>query len=382
MGWDGSRVVATRACYKLPMVPLRPWARAVALLASLSACSAETPSEPAPSSASAAAAAAAGGPEGAVQAQCTPDPSVDAATREALSTRAQALLASLREADDDALWGQLHPQAQQPEQRQAFLGALASMRERLAGTEPPEVERIDVIDVRGGSNSVVVVQCGADDDPGRFTLMTNAGSEPVAVVSLRSAGPSGALATTVQLRERGDQWRLLGLHASPSTYRGRGPAAYESMADAAMGRQQVVVAHTLLSVAKLLSDRGASLETDLHDRVTQKLAAIERDQLFAAETATWSLGEARFRIQGLSLVATADGMSPVFEYVSPQGLVKDLLDRDADALIGEVRRRFPGLSQHFDAVVFEAYAEVPNEPGKSYQAYRMVRLLDPTQRRG
>ena len=64
------------------------------------------------------------------------------------------------------------------------------------------------------------------------------------------------------------------------------------------------------------------------------------------------------------------------------GLVKDLLDQDADALVEEVRRRFPELAKHFDAVVFEAYAESPKEPGRSYQAYRVVRYLDPTQRRG
>jgi hypothetical protein len=45
--------------------------------------------------------------------------------------------------------------------------------------------------------------------------------------------------------------------------------------------------------------------------------------------------------------------------------------------VEEVRRRFPELAAHFDAIVLEAYAEAPSEPGKSYEAYRVVRYLDP-----
>ena len=124
------------------------------------------------------------------------------------------------------------------------------------------------------------------------------------------------------------------------------------------------------------------MKSGLHDRIEQKLAAISRDQLFAAETGTWTIGQARFQIQGLSLVATQQDISPVIKYVSPQGLVQDLLDRDADLLVEEVRRRFPELPKHFDTVVFEAYADVPNQPGASYQAYRVVRYFDPAKRRG
>ncbi len=361
------------------MVAPSSWARCVLLLAWVGGCSTEEPTDAA---ATPTLPAQPGARAGGLESQCVVGDAVDPYLRKSISTQAVSLLRSLREGKDDALWDELHPQARHDDQRKAFLGALASMRERLAATGNVLIERVDIVNLRGGGNSLAVIECGEKKDPKRFTFMTNAGGEDVAIVTLRSDSRGTSFATTIQLRKRGEDWRLLGLHASPSTYRGRDAAAYESMADAAMGRQRVVAAHMLLGVAKLLSDRGASVKTDIHDRVTQKLASIERDQLFLAETATWSLGDARFNIQSLSLVATADGVSPVFEYISPQGLVKDLLDRDADMLIAEVRRRFPDLAKHFDTVVFEAYAEVPNEPGQSYQAYRVVRFLDPSKRRG
>lgn len=355
-------------------------ALAVLLSATLGACSAE---DSASSGGGAAGGAAAGrGASGPISAVCTVDDAIDPAIREALQTRALAVHRALREGDDEALWDQLHPQARRDDQREAYLSALGSMRSRLAPAPgEPRVERTGRVDLSGGANALARVECGAEDDPDRFTLLTNAGGEDVAVVWLRSGPAAQALATTVQLRRRGEQWRLVGIHVSPLTYRGKDAAAYEQMADVHMSQQRVVVAHLLLGLTRILSDRGASVKTPRHERVSQKLAAIERDQLFAAETGTWTLGDAHFRIQALSLVPTVSDISPVFEYISPQGLVADLLDRDADLLVAEVRRRFPELSQHFDAVVFEAYAEVPDEPGQSYQAFRVVRYLDPSRQR-
>lgn len=181
----------------------------------------------------------------------------------------------------------------------------------------------------------------------------------------------------MQLRRRGEQWHLLGIQVNPTAYRGQDAAAWEALADLAMSQKKVVLAYLVLGLAQTLSDRGASITSATHERIEDKLAAIASDRLFMAELGVWTLGDARFRIEGLSLVATQSDISPVFKYVSPQGLVEDLLDRDADVLVEEVRRRFPELATHFDAVVLEAYAEPPTEPGKSYQAYRVVRPLAP-----
>lgn len=337
----------------------------------LLACSAE-PDVPPPAEGSEAAAQP-------ISVSCSSDEAIDAELRGEIEARARALLASLRSGDLDVLWDELHPQGRDESQREAFLEALRGMRDRLS-TAPSgtTVDRVHLVTIEGGSNDLAKAQCGeAGGEREPFTLLVNAGGEDVAVVILHSTRGTAENATTIQLRRRGDRWRLLGIQVNPSRYRGRNAAAYEVAADVYMKQRKIIAGYLLLGIAQTLSDRGASVESALHDRVEEKIGAIRRDKLFELETGTWTLGSERFEIEGVSLAATADGISPVFKYVSPQGLVKDLLDQDANKLIEEVRRRFPDLVKHFDAVVFEAYAEKPDEAGKSYQAYRIVRFLDP-----
>jgi hypothetical protein len=315
----------------------------------------------------------------AIAVQCTSDDAIEAPVRAALEAQARALHQALHEGRTERLWDELHPQARRDDQREAFMQALAAMSGRLEGSPAePAVERMHLVDLRGGTNGLARVQCGEQNDPERFTLLVNAGDEDVAVVVLRAPLGPTTHAVTVQLRRRGERWHLLGIQVNPTTYRGKDAAAYEALADLAMGQKKVAFGYLMLALAQTLSDRGASITSATHERIEAKLAAIAREGLLPADLGVWTLGEARFRIEGLSLVSTREDVSPVIQYVSPQGLVEDLLDRDADVLVDEVRRRFPELGVHFDAVVFEAYAEAPSEPGKSYQGYRVVRTLDPS----
>lgn len=353
--------------------------RVLLAAAALCACSAESEK---PAGAAAGRAAAGNPGRGGIAVTCQSDEGIDEQTRSELTTTARRLRDELKKGQLDALWHELHPQARREDQKKAFTDALSAMQQRLSATgENPKIERIHRVDLSGGINNLARVTCGTEGDDDT-TLMVNAGDEDVAVVMLLDEAGGSEVATTVQVRRRGDKWRLLGIQVNPSEYRGARAATYERMADNFMRQQKVVTAYLLLGLAQTLSDRGAAVKSGLHDRIEQKLAAISRDQLFAAETGTWTIGQARFQIQGLSLVATQQDISPVIKYVSPQGLVQDLLDRDADLLVEEVRRRFPELPKHFDTVVFEAYADVPNQPGASYQAYRVVRYFDPAKRRG
>lgn len=346
-------------------------------LAVLGGCSAKEDQPPS------AAGPAPAGEERTIAVRCQGGDALDPAVRAAVEEQARTLHTALREGRTDALWDALHPQARRDDQREPFMEALAAMTARLQGTAAePALESVHWVDLSGGVNDLARVQCGAEDDPGRFTLMVNAGGEDVAVVVLRASEGPTEQAITVQLRQRGERWHLLGVQVNPTAFRGKDAAAYEQLADVYMRQQKVVMGYLMLGLAQTLSDRGGSITSATHARVEDKIAAIQRDRLFAAETGIWTVGDARFRIEGLSLVATRQDISPVIKYVSPQGLVEDLLDRDADALVEEVRRRFPDLAQHFDAVVFEAYAEAPTKAGQSYQAYRLVRTLDPTTPRG
>lgn len=356
-------------------VPLRSIASVFAA-AMLVACTSET--DP-PASAPKAPPSADGNSQP-IAVECKTDDAIAAEQREELESRAKELHTALRTGELEKLWDDLHPQARRDDQRELFMEALAGMEQRLQITPMlVNVERVHHVDLKGGSSDLAQVKCGEGDS--RYTLLVNAGDEDVGVVILRSPAPHTEHVTTVQLRRRGDRWRLLGIQVNPSRYRGKNAAAFEELGDGFMRTQKVVMGYFMLGLAQILSGRGAAVESIHHQRIEDKIAAITRDQLFKAEMGTWALGDDRFTIEGLSLIATRQEISPVIKYVSPQGLVKDLLDRDADKLIEEVRRRFPELSEHFDTVVFEAYAKTPEEAGENRQAYRLVRFLDPDKRR-
>lgn len=317
--------------------------------------------------------------------ECQSDDGLDATLREQVETRAKELHASLRTGKFDDLWKDLHPQARRDDQREPFMQALGGMQQRLSLTPMMvEVERTHVVKLSGGSSKLARVQCGGDDDPRRYGLLVNAGDEDVAVVILRSPAPMTEHVTTVSMRRRGDDWRLLGVQVNPSRYRGKNAPYYEEAADAFMKDKKVVMAYFMLGLAEILSANGESVKSMHHERVEQKLKATTRDELYAQETGTWTLGADRFEVQGFTLVAAGQEISPVVRYVSPQGLVKELLDRDADKLVEEVRRRYPELAEHFDTVVFEASATAnpSGDDNAPVAGYRLVRFLDPEKRRG
>lgn len=307
---------------------------------------------------------------------CQGGEAVAPAVREAVEATARANVASLRGGDVDGLWTALHPQARDADGRAAFVDSLRAMQQRLVGTsEDAELEQLWVVDVSGGVNDLARVSCGDDEAP-TLQMMANVGGEDIAVVSLLSTGDPFTQATTVQLRRRGEAWRLVGLQVNPAKYRGKSAAEFFALADELARQKKAVSSYLLLGVAQTLATRGAALRTPLEDRIGEALEVVRKDPLFAAETGEWDVGGDTFSIEGLSLAATQGDLSPVVKYVNERGLVQELLGRDADKLMDHVRTQYPELGEQFDAVVFEAYAERPTEPGRQYEAYRIARFFD------
>jgi hypothetical protein len=283
----------------------------------------------------------------------------------------------LRTGDHQAIWQGLHPQAQRADGQQAFMEALSGMRSRLSEAEPAAtIDDVHFVDVHGGVNDLARVQCETrPGDPNGFSMLLNAGDEDVGVVNFEIAGEVFSYAATVQLRKRGEAWRLVGIQVNPASYRGRSAAAFETMADAYARQQKIVAAYLALGVAQTLSSRG-SLAGALKERVNTKLEKLRNDQLLEAQLGVWEIDGKSYDMQAVALASTRSDISAVFKYVTPGGLVAESLEQEANALLAHVKARFPELTEQFDAVVFEAYAEAPDEPGKRYDAYRVARYLD------
>lgn len=309
--------------------------------------------------------------------QCRPAEELDDAGRQALNEATQAIFGSLRAGQTQPLWASLHPQARRPESREAFEASVQAASERLAGAaDPPTREFAFVVDVQGGINDLARVTCGPADDP-TLVWTANVGAEDLAVVSLLSAHDPFSYATTLQLRKRGDTWRLLGMQTAPARYRDKSAADYEQLAAKYAEDRQLVAAFLMLGIAQTLAERAGAVKTEQALRLDDAVARIGRTDGFVNATTKWDVAGDEFDILGLSLLATRSDLSIVVKYVNDRGLVEELLGRDADKLMDHVRTNFPELRERFDGVVFEAYPQRPDDSGGTVQAYRTVRLFDP-----
>jgi hypothetical protein len=313
--------------------------------------------------------------------RCVGGDGIEAPVREAIVAAARAAFDGVRAADLEGLWAGLHPQAQRAGQQDAFAEAIRAAAVRLEGARgEPAIEHVHLVDVRGGASDLAKVRCGDAKDPGAFELMVNAGNEDLAVVTFVSDGDPFAFATTLQLRKRGEQWRLLGVQAGLARYRGKGAEDFEALGDALAKQQKVVPGYLALAVAQQLAARGSAIETRRQALIDQKLAAIEGSELLKAEIGPLQVAGKTYQIEGFGVASTRTDLSPVIKYVTPGGLIREVLEGEADQLLAHVGTRWPELRTTFDAVVFEAYAEAPTEGGREYEAYRIARYFDPAKR--
>jgi hypothetical protein len=312
---------------------------------------------------------------------CVGGDAIEPAVRERILAAAEAAFAQVRAGDLEALWAGLHPQAQRAGQQDAFGEAIRSAAHRLEGARgEPVLEHVHHVDVRGGASDLAKVQCGDAKDPSAFEFVANAGNEDLAVVTYVNDGDPFAFATTLQLRRRGEAWRLLGVQAGLARYRGKGPEEFERQGEGFAKEQKIVPGYLALAVAQQLAARGSAIKTQRQARIEQKLASVEGSELLKAEVGPWVVGGKTYEITGLAVASTQTDLSPVIKYVTPGGLIREVLDGEADQLLAEVKTRWPALRESFDAVVFEAYAEAPSEPNREYDAYRIARYFDASKR--
>lgn len=313
-----------------------------------------------------------------VGATCQPTTALPDADREEIHATAQAAFTRLRDGELDTLWSVLHPQARREDQREAFMGALASMQRRLeSGSETATVTDAYAVDIHGGASALARVRCGAQGDPSGLTLITNAGDEDVAVVNLHSGGDPFGFATTIQLRRHADAWRVLGVHVGLATYRTRSADDYERLADAYVQQRRVIEAYLVLAVANQLAARGGSVKLDRALGIADKLEAVGNSREFQQQLGVWEVGGRRYDVQGFSVTATQSDLSAVIRYVTPTGLIQEALDQEADALLAHLGMQHPEIAKRFDAVVFEAYDSeaAAADPGSEVQAYRTARVF-------
>jgi|GEM_PF-1830375 len=321
--------------------------------------------------------------------RCALGDAIEEPVRTAIVARATELVDALRNGRHDALWQALHDQAKRPADRQAFMDTLAALQARLedVAADAPTVEAVAFGDVEGGVNDVARLVCrtdkadakadgqAAEPGPPDLTVLVNAGNEDLAYVSLLMPGKVYEHAAVLQLRQRDEQWHLLGIQVHPSKFKGKSAVDWVSQAGQLRRSSKLVPAYVALAIASAMASRGPSVTTPLSTAIEADLETLRKHPLFVAETKTWTIDGQDFDLHGLTLAATQSDVSLVVKYVNDRGLVEELIGRDADVLMDHVRTTYPELQGLVDAVVFEAYAKAPDKAGSTVDAFRVARYF-------
>ena len=86
-----------------------------------------------------------------------------------------------------------------------------------------------------------------------------------------------AFATTLQLRRRGQHWRLLGVQTGLARYRGKGPEDFEQLGERFAREQKAVPGYLALAIAAQFATRGSAIKSRRQGRIEQKLQCIGAD---------------------------------------------------------------------------------------------------------
>ena len=308
--------------------------------------------------------------------RCRGAAELEAGTHATVEGVARQTYQDLRAGRAEEIWNGLHPLARRDDQKKAFFAALQSMQSRLQSADAaPTTMALHVVEVAGKTEEQARVPCPGSESAESFTFVTSLTGEDLAVVTLLTPAGAFGLATTLQLRMSGDAWRLVGIQVNPTSYKGRDAVGWELVADTYWRADKPMPSYFALGVAQTLSTRGGSIHTASKDRINEKLEDVRKDAGFAEDTTQWTVGEQTYELAGVALASTQSDISPVIKYVSPEGTEREVLDRHADVLAAHLRRLHPELTELFDAVVFEAYAEAPTDTSKTYEGFRLVRPL-------
>jgi hypothetical protein len=293
-----------------------------------------------------------------------------------ISAHATKMLDEARASNLDALWADLHPQARSPDNEATFREAIASLQVHLNQVQGGfRLTELHHVDVSGGTVKLARVYCPQTEASEPLSVFVNAGNEDLAIATFHGRGGAFDYTATVQLRARGDRWHLFGLSVNPSRYRGKDAVAFEQLGDRWAEQHNPLPAAFSWQLATLLSTRGGSVTSADHKRVSDKLATLQKDSAYQKVIGPWEVEGQTLVVTDLSLAPTQAEISGVVHYVSPGGLIPDVLALEADRLTGYIATRYPELSTLFSSLVFEAYDEIPQQAGQSYKGYRTVRPL-------
>jgi hypothetical protein len=315
-----------------------------------------------------------GGEAGASPPTCLGTDEIDPARRDAVVGEARRIVDLVRQGALSRALATVHPLADTEDLRKAMARALRRIQRRLeAPGGEVELEDLWLVGRAGRHPTVRTVACGAValGDPRHVSVTAALGNAETAFVALRVPGEPIGHTITVHLRELGDGWKLMGLHATPSTYMGRTAAEVERIAADHMAAGRLLPAYLGYGLAHALSTRTPSYVTARNIRTSKILETMKNDPAFAENIDVLKVAGESYDIHDVGLITTRDEFGPWIRYVTHGPLVKEHVEPEAALLLEHLRTTHPELDDLFDTVLFEAYAEAPTNPSKSYQSWRV-----------
>ena len=290
-----------------------------------------------------------------------------------IESTSKELLQNISESNFDEVWSQSHPLLQKQLSKEQFTQAMKDFRLRLG-----EAEGIEIVDGRfatidGAKTANRNIICGgvSVEEPNHLRIQVQIPTERVAIAILRVPGEPIERQVSIQLAEDNGMYKIAGLNITSAIYKGKDATHYAEIGAGWIDEGKHLAGYLAYAMAQNLSHRGGFLQTGQNIILTEKFLSLNRDEKIQNNLGNWKVDGNNYQIVRVSLIETLGDISPHIAYISNENLDEKVTSVEAHQLMQFVEEEHPELSEEFDAILFEAFSEMPTDPNKSYPSYRV-----------
>ncbi|CAB1056742.1 hypothetical protein D1BOALGB6SA_1481 [Olavius sp. associated proteobacterium Delta 1] len=298
---------------------------------------------------------------------------IDVDQKQEIESTSNSMLEMLLSNEGNKLWNLTHPATQKAITKPAYITSVENVHNRLSGINNAKLADGRLISVVGHKSSPGQVICGSVDQnsPEHLRIVTFPSMKKiVATITEIPSQPIGRV-VSLMMAEHNSRLKLVHFMITSRSYHGKLAEYYEKIANNWISKGEIISGYLAYAMDYRLNYLGPNIQTGKFINARERLTNLLKDKELKNSLKSWTLPDGKYQIFGIDLIETLNDISPRVRYLSMKKLGADTTPIEATALMTYFKEKCPELGKEFDAVLFEAYSEIPSDPNKNYQTYRV-----------
>ncbi len=290
-----------------------------------------------------------------------------------IETTSKEILQNISEGNFDEIWSLTHTSLQRELTKEQFTTAMEDVQVRLNETVEEELVDGRLVTIEGAKSATMNVICGLIpvEEPSHLRVQVQVPTRKAAIAILKVPGEPIERTVSIQLAEENGIYKITGLNISTAVYGGKDADYYAEVGEKWIDEGKYLSGYLAYALAQNLSYRGNFLQTGQNIIISEKFASLNEDERVQNSLRNWQVNGENYQIVRVGLIETMNDISPHIAYVSNKKLDKEEVSAEARQLMQYIQTKYPELKEEFDAVLFEAFSEMPTDPNKSYPSFRV-----------